>query len=85
MTSTFSSQPARRITLQGVTLHPSHPLSLLQQCPPTMRWRQMAKQRENRFVMIPLTRFSGQVIDRVRRFHVLNGHEIRSYAARFNR
>jgi hypothetical protein len=32
-----------------------------------------------------LSRFSGQTVDRLRRFHVLNGHEIRSYAARFIR
>ena len=31
-----------------------------------------------RLVPIPLSRFSGQMIDRLRRFHVLNGHEIRS-------
>jgi len=31
MTSSFSSQPARTVTLQGVTLHLSHPISLLQQ------------------------------------------------------
>jgi MoxR-like ATPase len=31
MTSSFSSQPARTVTLQGVTLHLSHPIRLLQQ------------------------------------------------------
>ena len=38
-----------------------------------------------RLVTIPLSRFSGQTIERLRRFHVLNGHEIRSYAAKFIR
>jgi hypothetical protein len=85
MTSTLSSQPARAITPHGLTLHLSHPFTLLQQCPHTMRWRQMAKQREKRLGMIPFTRFSGQVVGRLRRFHVLNGHGIRSYAARFVR
>lgn len=58
-------------------------IALVSPRPPSVRWRQIAKQREKRLVTIPLTRFSGQVIDRLRRFHVLNGHEIRSYAARF--
>jgi len=60
-------------------------IALVTPRPPTMRWRQIAKRHEKRLVTIPLTRFSGQVLDRLRRFHVLNGHEIRSYAARFIR
>ena len=34
---------------------------------------------------IPLGRFSRDTIDRIRRFHVLNGKRVRSYAARFIR
>jgi len=33
----------------------------------------------------PLDRFSGQTVDRLGRLYVPNGHEIRSYAARFFR
>jgi hypothetical protein len=51
--------------------------------PPLSRWRRLAREFQRRLVPIPLTRFSGQTVDRLRRFHVLNGHEIRSYAARF--
>ena len=49
------------------------------------RWRHIAKQFGRQLVPIPLSRFSGQMIDRLRRFHVLNGHEIRSFAAQFIR
>lgn len=52
---------------------------------PRAAWRQIARQFQRRLITIPLGRFSGQTIDRLRRFHVLNGHEIRSYAARFIR
>jgi hypothetical protein len=85
MTSTLSSQAARTVTPQGVTLHLSHPFTLLQRCPPTMRWRQMAKQREKRLSFIPFMRFSGQPVGRLRRFHVLDDHGMRGYAARFIR
>lgn len=52
---------------------------------PRTRWRQIVKAFHRRLVTIPLSRFSGQTIDRLRRFHVLNGHEIRSYATQFIR
>jgi len=49
------------------------------------RWRGIAKRYDRKLVPVPLHRFSGQTIARLRQFHVLNGHEIRSYAARFIR
>jgi hypothetical protein len=72
--------------IAAAAVHSKEPaIALVSPRPPTMRWRQIIKQRGKRLVMIPLWRFSGQVIDRLRRFHVLNGHEIRSYAAHFIR
>ncbi len=50
---------------------------------PQAKWRQLVKRFQKNLISIPLSRFSGQTIDRLRRFHVLNGHEIRSYAAKF--
>ncbi|MDP9132577.1 MAG: hypothetical protein M3M98_05520 [Nitrospirota bacterium] len=52
---------------------------------PKSRWRLIAKQFGRQLVPIPMSRFSGQMIDRLRRFHVLNGHEIRSFAAQYIR
>ena len=53
--------------------------------PPRARWRQIAKAFHRRLMTIPLSRFSGQTLERLRRFHVLNGQEIRSYATQFIR
>jgi len=53
--------------------------------PPRARWRRIVRQFRRQLVTISLNRFSGQTVDRLRRFHVLNGHEIRSYAARYIR
>jgi hypothetical protein len=46
-------------------------------------WRAAAKAKGKKLVHLPLSRFSGRMLDRLRTFHVLNGKEIRSYAARF--
>jgi hypothetical protein len=60
-------------------------VALVSPMPPRARWRQIARRYGRRLVTIPLSRFSGQTVERLRRFHVLNGHEIRSYAAKFIR
>ena len=79
----FNLAPAEERLIAAAAAHSKEPtIALVSPRPPTMRWRQMAKQRGKRLVRIPLTRFSEQVIDRLRRFHELNGHEIRGYAAR---
>lgn len=53
--------------------------------PPRAHWRRIARRYGKRLLPIPLARFSASTVDRLRRFHVLNGHEIRSYAAGFIR
>lgn len=60
-------------------------IALVTPVPPRASWRRIAKKFGRTLVTIPLARFSSQALDRLRRFHVLNGHEIRSYAARFIR
>ncbi|HPV84100.1 MAG TPA: hypothetical protein PK866_13275, partial [Nitrospira sp.] len=64
--------------------HETH-VALVTPVPPKARWRQIAARSGRRLVPIPLSRFSGQLIDRLRRFHVLNGQDIRSFAAQFIR
>ena len=53
--------------------------------PPLARWRRLARRYKKHIVYIPLKRFSGQTLHRLRRFHVLNGQEVRSYAANYIR
>jgi hypothetical protein len=74
----------RLIAAAAVHSRETH-LVLVSPIPPRMRWRRIVRQACRRLVTIPLSRFSGQTIERLRRFHVLNGHEIRSYAAQFIR
>ena len=52
-------------------------------CAPRLNWRRLANKYHKKIIHIPLKRFSNQTIEKVRRFHVLNGKNIRSYAQRF--
>ncbi|MGQ0810731.1 MAG: hypothetical protein ACT4OO_05840 [Nitrospiraceae bacterium] len=72
--------------IAAASLHSRAPhIALVSPIHPRARWRLIARQFQRRLVTIPLSRFSAQTVDRLRRFHVLNGHEIRSYAAKFIR
>jgi hypothetical protein len=53
--------------------------------PPPASWRRLARRFDRKLVHLPLKRFSGQTIERMRRFHLLNGKQVRSYAAEFIR
>ncbi len=72
--------------LGGAALHSREPhLVLVSPRQPPARWRRLVREFRRQLVVIPLSRFSGQVVDRLRRFHVLNGHDVRSFAAKFIR
>ncbi|MFQ5730970.1 MAG: hypothetical protein ACE5KM_03335 [Planctomycetaceae bacterium] len=60
-------------------------VALLSDAPPGAGWRRLARRHGKTLVHIPLNRFSQQMVDQLRMFHVLNGHEIRSFAAHFIR
>jgi len=70
--------------LAGALMHSREPhIVVVSPVLPTSRWRRLARTFHKRLIPIPLSRFSRQTVDRLRRFHVLNGHDVRSYAARF--
>jgi hypothetical protein len=70
--------------LGGALLHSQERhVAVISPIHPPARWRLMARRYRKQLVTIPLSRFSKQTVDRLRRFHVLNGHEVRSYAAKF--
>ena len=81
----FAKTLEERLIAAGAVHSRETHLALVTPIAPKARWRQIAKQFGRRLVPIPLSRFSGQMIDRLRRFHVLNGQEIRSFAAQFIR
>ncbi len=72
--------------IAGAAMHSTEKhLALVSPIPPLARWKTIAKKFDRKLIPIPLSRFSGQTVNRLRHFHVLNGHEIRSFAAQFIR
>ncbi len=72
--------------LAGALFHSSEPhITVVSPGPPLLRWRQIARRFKKKIIHIPLSRFSLQTVQRLRRFHVLNGKHARSYAAQFIR
>jgi hypothetical protein len=50
---------------------------------PGVRLTRLAAQCKKRLVWIPLSTFSLETLRRLRKFHILNGTTVRSWAARF--
>ncbi len=72
--------------LAAALLHSQHRhVALVSPKPPPASWRRLARRYGRKLVHLPLKRFSGQLLERLRTFHVLNGREVRSYAAEFIR
>jgi hypothetical protein len=72
--------------LAGAFLHSrERHVALVAPRPPLASWRRLARRFGRKIVHLPLKRFGGQLIERLRRFHVLNGKPVRSYAADFIR
>lgn len=60
-------------------------IALLSPLAPGPGWRRLAKRFKKTFVHLPLSHFSDSTIQQLRRVHVLNGTQVRSYAADFIR
>lgn len=64
--------------------HERH-VALLSDAPPGAVWRQIAKRFGKKLIHVPLSKFSQETIQQLRVFHVLNGQQVRSFAAQFIR
>ena len=60
-------------------------IALLSTAPPGAAWRRLARHFRKKWVHLPLRRFSASTLQQLRMVHVLNGREVRSYAAHFIR
>lgn len=60
-------------------------IAILSQAPPGVGWRRLAKRSGKKLVHVPLAHFSQETVQQLRMFHVLNGHQVRSYAEHFIR
>ncbi len=72
--------------LAAACLHSSQPrIALLSANPPGQAYRQLASHYKKSWIHVPLSHFSDSTVQQLRMVHVLNGKEVRSYAADFIR
>ena len=60
-------------------------IALLSPSPPTAVQRRLARRFRKQWIHIPLSTFNDAMVQQLRMVHVLNGHEVRSYAEHFIR
>jgi len=60
-------------------------IALLAPLPPGAGWRKLARRYGKQLVHVPMGQFSEATLQQLRMFHVLNGKQVRSYAAEFIR
>lgn len=60
-------------------------IALLSSAPPGAGWRRLAKRFGKTWVHLPMSQFSDSTVQQLRYVHVLNGHQVRSYASDFIR
>jgi hypothetical protein len=60
-------------------------IALLSAYPPGAGWRRLARRFRKKWIHVPLAQFSDSTVQQLRMAHVLNGREVRSYAAHFIR
>jgi len=72
--------------LAGACLHSQEKhVAVVSPRAPSAGLRRLARRFGRKLVHLPLRRFSGQLVERLRIMHVLNGKHVRSYAADFIR
>ena len=60
-------------------------VAMLSQLPPGAGWRRLSKKYGKKLVHLPLGQFSEAMVQQLKMMHVLNGKQVRSYAADFIR
>lgn len=74
-----------RLLMAACTYSNEKHIALLSGLPPGAGWRRLAQRFGKKLVHLPMGGFSASTLQQLRIFHVLNGNQIRSYAAEFIR
>ncbi len=60
-------------------------IAIMSSLPPGGGWRRLARRHRKHLVHVPMSSFSDEQVQQLRMVHVLNGQQVRSYAASFIR
>lgn len=81
----FTETLEERLLAAACTYSSCKQIALLAPLPPGAGWRKLARKYGRQLVHIPMGQFSEATLQQLRMFHVLNGKQVRSYAAEFIR
>lgn len=81
----FADTLEERLIAAGCYHSRERHVALLSYGPPGAGWRRLARHYGKKLIHVPLSRFSQETVAQLRMFHVLNGQQVRSYAAHFIR
>ncbi len=81
----FADTLEERLVAAACMHSESKQIALLSPVSPTAIWRRIAKRFGKSLVHVPMSQFSDAMVAQLRTVHVLNGKEVRSYAAHFIR
>ncbi|MFN0051732.1 MAG: hypothetical protein ACKV0T_06050 [Planctomycetales bacterium] len=81
----FADTMEERLLAAGCLHSRQRHIALLSHAPPGAGWRRLARRFGRKLVHVPLRHFSQETIQQLRLVHVLNGKQVRSYAADFIR
>lgn len=77
--------PSERLLLAALWYTPDRFVAYLAEKPPAPELQDSAARLGKHIVYLPISSMSKGTIEKIRRFHVLNGHQVRSWASRFIR
>lgn len=78
-------RPSERLLLAALYHSPDRFVAHVSSKPPAPELRQTAERMGKHVIHLPLSGFSAHMLEKVRRFHVLNGRRVRSWASRYIR
>ena len=81
----FATTLEERILAAACRYSECRHIALLSNQMPGTAWKSIARHYKKKLVHLPLSRFSDSTVQQLRMVHVLNGKEIRSFAADFIR
>lgn len=81
----FTETLEERLLAAACTYSDCKQIALLAPLPPGAGWRKLARKYGKQLVHVPMGQFSEQTLQQLRMFHVLNGKQVRSFAADFIR
>lgn len=74
---------SHRLTYGALAFTQEKAIAYVSNKKPDLQIKKMATKFKKHLIWIPLNSFSNETMHKIRKFHILNGHEVRSWATRF--